>query len=189
MLHSRLVTKQNQADNQHYHFLCCSESCVYATTLQNGLLLACRSEEAALVSRQKDIEVASATSRLASTLPTAGKRPLSRVNGESDATTSSSSSSIIQNVWEDVLRLATGAPGQHAANACVLPGGGAGVNTLEAAATMRRKALELIEVWCFVCQSIAMYAIECCMVHVKQECCLQTDHSAAISCCVSLIER
>jgi len=119
------------------------------------------------VSRQKDIEVASATSRLASTLPTAGKRPLSRVNGESDATTSSSSS-IIQNVWEDVLRLATGAPGQHAASACVLPVGGAGVNTLEAAATMRRKALELIEVWCFVCQSIAMYAIEYCIVHVNK---------------------
>jgi len=93
-----------------------------------------RSEEAALVSGQKDLEVASATSRLASTLQTASKRPLSRVNGEADVT-ASSSSSIIQNVWEDVLKLATGAPGEHAASTWGLPGAGAGVDPLEAAAT------------------------------------------------------
>eukprot|EP00775_Hariotina_reticulata_P010526 gene10526-10686_t len=110
------------------------------------LELCVSSEEAALVSRQKDIEAAAATSRLASTLPTTSKRPLSRVNGETDVT-AASSSSIIQNVWVDVLRLATGVPGEHSvASVQVAPGGGAGVDAMEAAATMRRKALELIEV-------------------------------------------
>ena len=82
-----------------------------------------RSEEAALVSRQKDTEAASAGSRLASTKPSEAKAPLAKVNGAADAAADSSSSSIVQRIWEDVLKLATGVGGMsNSASAAVTPG-------------------------------------------------------------------
>lgn len=100
------------------------------------------------MSRQKDAEAASNTSRLASTNPNETKAPLAKVNGATDAAADSSSDSIVQRVWEDVLKLATGVsngigsvhmgtPGHAVAAAAVAAGD---------AAQMRRKALELIEV-------------------------------------------
>ena len=106
-----------------------------------------RSEEAALVSRQKDTEAASAGSRLASTKPSEAKAPLAKVNGAADAAADSSSSSIVQRIWEDVLKLATGVGGMsNSASAAVTPGPAPAAATAAEAAQMRRKALELIEV-------------------------------------------
>lgn len=111
-----------------------------------ALLCYCRSEEVALVSRQRDTEAASAGSRLASTKPNEVKAPLAKVNGAADAAADSSSSSIVQRIWEDVLKLATGV-GSMSSNgsSAVIPGPTAAATAGEAA-QMRRKALELIEV-------------------------------------------
>lgn len=108
----------------------------------------CRVEEATLLARQKEAEAASVAGKLPSTLPAQVEaKALAKVNGECDAAGGSGSTSVIQCVWPNVLRLATAVPGG---------GGGAGgsmaapppVSTaavMEAAAT-RRKALELVEV-------------------------------------------
>lgn len=106
----------------------------------------CRVEEATLLARQKEAEAASVAGKLPSTLPAQVEaKGLAKVNGEGDAAGGSGSTSVIQCVWPNVLRLATAVPGGG--------GGGGGsmappVSTaavMEAAAT-RRKALELVEV-------------------------------------------
>eukprot|EP00879_Flechtneria_rotunda_P021854 GHRR01023045.1.p1 GENE.GHRR01023045.1~~GHRR01023045.1.p1 ORF type:complete len:588 (+),score=234.95 GHRR01023045.1:158-1921(+) len=105
-----------------------------------------RSEEAALKVRQKDAEAASTSSRVPSTNAASDTSiPLAKVNGETDAAISSTSS-IIQRVWEHVLRLATAVPIGGVNGVPGTPGAAAacGSTTVEAAA-MRRKALELIE--------------------------------------------
>lgn len=119
-----------------------------ATQLLMLLYCCCtRSEEASLVSRQKDSEAANSSSRLASTKPSEAKAPLAKVNGAADAAADSSSSSIVQRVWEDVLRLATGVSTGVGSSQLGTPAGAAAAAAVAAgdAAQMRRKALELIE--------------------------------------------
>lgn len=93
------------------------------------------------MARQKESEAATSTSRLASTRPSDASGQQAKVNESADAAVESSSSSIIQRVWDDVLRLATGVPPASNGNTPGMATAVAGE-----AAQMRRKAVELIEV-------------------------------------------
>ena len=100
-----------------------------------------------MVCRQQASEAAAAAAYMPSTLPAKDNKPLARQNGEGDD--SSICSGILQRLWQLVLQLATQAPEPNAMVGAV--GGTPGTprtpgNPEAAAANMRRKALELIEV-------------------------------------------
>jgi hypothetical protein len=106
------------------------------------LLLCCRSEEAALETRQAEDLAANTSARLASTKPSEARAPLARVNGQADTALGTS---IVQRVWKDVVRLATATgAGGGGGVAHATPGGGA--QAAADAAVMRRRALDVIEV-------------------------------------------
>jgi hypothetical protein len=100
-----------------------------------------------MVSRQQASEAALAAANVPSTLPAKDNKPLARQNGEGDD--SSIASGILQRLWQLVLQLATQAPEPSLISGVM--GGALGtprtpVGPEVAAASMRRKALELIEV-------------------------------------------
>ena len=103
------------------------------------------------MARQKESEAANTSSRLASTKPSETKAPLAKVNGAADAAADSSSSSIVQRVWPDVLKLATGVA-YGGAGGMATPGGAATAGG--DAAQMRRRSLELIEVGHILCGGV-----------------------------------
>lgn len=108
-------------------------------------------EEDTLVARQKAAEAEAAAAALPSINPAKDARPLQRINGEGDSF--GVCSGILQRHWDSVLQLATAA-GDEAAAAGLQPGGipgtpatpGGGMAEAAAAAGLRRKAIELIEV-------------------------------------------
>jgi hypothetical protein len=107
-------------------------------------------EEDTLVARQKEAEAEAAAAALPSIMPAKDTRPLQRINGEGDSF--GVCSGILQRHWDSALQLATAAGDDPAAGGLQpggipgTPGTPGGVAEAAAAAGLRRKAIELIEV-------------------------------------------